>query len=106
MKAIPKYFFHNENGSIEIRRFSIEIEGSLEGAARAFAEEILKNKQIYGETAPLNRWDYMSVIRVEHIDSKYTLTLLEAGQGLIDPEVWANLKKDVEKICNNLTVFL
>ena len=97
MKAIPKFNFQSDKGGIEIRQYSIEITGSTEAAAKAFAEEILSKKSAQS---------YFNVIRVDVKDNKYTIALGKGGSGLISPEVWAEFKKNVERICNDLKAFL
>lgn len=97
MKAVSAFNFQNEHGGIEIRQYSIEITGSTESAAKAFAEEILSKKKPQS---------YFNVIRVDVENNKYTITLGKGGTGLISPEVWAEFKKNVERICNDLKAFL
>jgi hypothetical protein len=107
VKAIPKLLFENDSGGIEVRRTSIKITGSAEGAARAMAEAILNRKN---PPTGYNSWDYMGVIDIIYCsdckDNPYTVNLTGTGIPLIDLEIWNKFKKDVEKICNNLKAFL
>lgn len=100
-KALPRHVFENENGGIDIRRYSIEIFGQHEAAAKAMAEELLKHK-----TGSNHSWNYMGVIECEEYLGRFIIRLTEKGEGIIDPEVWATFKKNVEKICNDLKAFL
>lgn len=101
VKALPRHVFENENGGIDIRRFSIEIFGRHEAAAKAMAEELLKHK-----SGSNHDWNYMGVIIAEEYLGRFTIKLSEKGEGIIDPEVWLTFKKNVEKMCNDLKVFL
>lgn len=105
MKAIPKLVFTSEHGSIEVRTFALYVHGTMEGAALALAEDILKRMPRDAEYDA--RELYLSVFAVTKDagkDSKYVLTLLKPGA--INADSWTALKKDVEKICNNLTAFI
>lgn len=104
VKAIPKYIFDNEEGGIEIRRYSIHIFGNPEAAAKAMAEELLKRRDASVPSACT--WDYMKVIEVTRTGTTFSVNLTDDGLGLIDPEVWAPFKKNVEKITNKLVAFL
>ena len=105
--------FGDENGKIDIRRWSIEISGSHEAAARAMAEEILKYKPTRLDARSVNElpdnyhvWDYERVVQVTRRNGHFTIDLTVDGKGLIDPEVWTLFKTKVEKICNTLKAFL
>lgn len=104
VKAIPGYIFENEKGGIEIRRYSIQIFGDHEAAALAMAEELLPRRDA-SSPSPAS-WDYMKVIEVTRTGTIFSINLTDDGLGLIDPEVWATFKKNVEKITNKLTAFL
>lgn len=101
----PLVFTHNK-GSITISRDMayVSIEGSLEDAAWAMAEELLKR----GKTEPTTHWTYpfgtKAVIAATFREGLYEITLLEPD--LMDPAKWQEFKKDVEKICNKLTAFM
>ncbi len=95
-----RFHFKNEKGSLFIDRYSIIIEGQIEAAAVAFAEDVLKNAKINPDL------NYLNIIGASIENGKYTLTLLEQGLGIIDPDVWLTFKSNVESICNNLTVFI
>lgn len=96
MNIITKNIFGNEAGSIDIRRYSIEIVGAVESAAKAFAEEILSKKIA---TPDYESWQYFDVIDIVYRNGEYILYLTGNGRGLIDPDLWMTFKKDVEKIC-------
>jgi hypothetical protein len=100
-KALPKYVFENAEGGIDIRKYSIELFGRHEAAAKAMAEELLKHK-----TGSNHSWNYMGVVEGEERLGQLSITLTQNGLGLIDPEVWAAFKKNVEKMCNDLKAFL
>jgi hypothetical protein len=102
---ISREIFGNARGSIELRRHSIEIQGAVEIAARAFAEDILSSRKS-PEPLDTSSWRYLSLIEVTHDEGIYVINLTENGQGLIDPNLWIVFKTMVEKICNNLTVFI
>jgi hypothetical protein len=111
--VVSRNIFGDDRGRIDIRRWSIEIHGSLEAAARAFAEEVLKYKptsldaRIVAELPDnYHAWDYERVIQVTRRNGHFTVDLTQDGVGLIDPEVWAAFKTKVEKICNTLKAFL
>ncbi len=97
VKAIPKLYFASPKGAIEIRHNSITITGTVEGAALALAEDILKKPIVPQRT-------YLSTIEVLAGNGQYTLNLLKPT--VLEPEIWIDLKKDVEKMCNNLKAFL
>jgi len=107
VKAIPKLLFENDGGGIEIRRNSIKITGKPESAALAMANVILNR---VNPPSGYNSWDYMGVIDIVYChhcdDNRYTINLTADGLKLIDQETWTPFKKNVEKICNNLTAFL
>jgi len=103
MKAIPKFYFHNEGGGIDIRRYSIEIIGNPESAAKAFAEGILSKKDL---KPGYDTWQYCDVIDIVYTDNKYYVSLTGNGLGLIDQDVWMSFKKNVQTICNDLKAFL
>lgn len=103
MKAIPRFNFKNEQGGIDIRRYSIEITGSVEGAASAFAKAILDRTTNRNQN---EHWTYCDIIYVNYDGGVYRLHLNEDGDGLIDPDIWSAFKKHVEKICNDLKAFL
>ena len=105
MKAIPKFVFGDENGYIEIRRYSIQIVGSLEAAAKAMVEKELLPRRDATSPSPAS-WDYMKVIEVTRTGTTFKIDLTDDGLGLIDPEIWATFKKSVEKMSNDLTAFL
>lgn len=104
MKAMPRYIFQNEKGSIEIRRNLITINGAIESAALAFAEVILDSAKIINPNPTGDRWGYMETVEVIRTDGVITLNLLD--KWAIDQEKWSLLKNHVEKICNNLTAFM
>ena len=103
--GMPKELFGDNRGYIEVRSYSIEINGALEAAALAFAEDILKSKRWAGDV-PNDRWRYHNVIEVRRDQNVFTVNLTEQGLGLIDPDLWASFKKSVEKICNDLPAFI
>lgn len=98
-----KSIFGDEVGSIDIRRYSIEITGAIEHASKAFAEEILSRKIT---TPDYESWQYFEVIDIVYRNGEYILYLTGNGQGLIDQDVWMTFKRGVEKICNGLKAFL
>ncbi len=104
MKAMPRYIFRNEKGSITIRRDFIAIEGAIESAALAFAEAILEGAKVITPNPTGDRWSYLDTIEVTRVDGKITLNLLDVYA--IHSDQWALLKSHVEKICNNLTAFM
>lgn len=104
LKAMPRYIFRNDKGSIEIRRNLITIEGAIESAALAFAEVILDSVKAITPNITGDRWGYMETVEVVRTDGVITLNLLD--KWAIDSEKWTLLKSHVEKICNNLTAFM
>lgn len=107
VKAMPHITFYHNGSSIEIRRNAITINGKVEDAAWAMAEELLKR----GKTEATTHWEYpwqssamVPVIQANLREGMYTLELLKTSA--IDSETWAIFKKDVEKICNKLTAFM
>lgn len=109
VKALPRLTFSSEHGAIEIRSYAIYITGTMEGAALAFAEDILKHlpKDVvwYNDATRASK-NYMEIISVvKHRDSgKYEISLLR--KDIMNADSWAAFKKDVEKICNNLVAFI
>lgn len=105
VKAIPRLIITSKDGEIEIRPYSIIIRGTMESAALALAEDILKR---IPRDAPYNARElYINAFDVTKDagkDSKYILNLLRPDA--MNADSWAALKKDVEKICNNLAVFM
>lgn len=104
-KPQPIVFQHNK-GSITISRDSmyVTIDGSIEDAAWAMAEEMLKR----AKTEPTTHWTYpwgaKAIIGVTFREGIYQITLLEPDA--MDHDKWETFKKDVEKICNKLTAFM
>jgi len=103
MNVIAKSIFSSETGSIDIRRYSIEILGAVEGASKAFAEEILSRNIT---TPDYESWQYSEVIDIVYRNGEYILYLTGNGQGLIDQDLWITFKRGVERICNGLKAFL
>lgn len=109
VKAIPHTVITSKDGEIDIRPYSIVIRGTLEAAALALAEDVLKNlpknMEWYNDATDASK-TYVSAFRVIKWkeSGKYELDLLR--KDAINPDTWAALKKDVEKICNNLTAFM
>jgi hypothetical protein len=99
VKAVPRIYLSSETGSIEIRQYSFTIRGSVEGAALAMAEDILKKKK----ENPQAQSHYYMAIDVFNRDNEIILGINSVPY---DKEVWDTFKKNVEKICNNLTAFI
>ena len=109
VKALPRVVITSKDGEIEIRPYSVIIRGSVETAALALAEDILKHlpkNPVWYDGALFSTKTYVEAISVTHYkdSGKYEVTLLR--KDAINPDTWAALKKDVEKICNNLTAFI
>lgn len=109
VKAIPHTVITSKDGEISIRSYSIIIRGTLEAAAVALSEDILKNlpknMQWYNDAKEASK-TYVGAFQVVKYreGGQYELRLLR--QDAINSDTWAALKKDVEKICNNLTAFM
>ncbi len=109
VKALPRITLESKTGSIEIRSYAIYITGTLEGAALALAEDILKHipkDNVWYKDAIYASKNYIETISVvKRRDSgKYEISLLR--KDAINTDTWDALKKDVEKICNNLIAFI
>ncbi len=105
VKAIPRLVITSKDGEIEIRPYSIIIRGTMECAALALAEDILK--RIPRDASYNARELYMSAFVVNKDagrENKYILNLLRPDA--INPDTWEAFKKEVEKICNNLIAFM
>jgi hypothetical protein len=100
MKAIPRQIFEHNDSSVTIRSESISISGKLEDAAWALADECLRRGKDNNNT----NWRYFSVLEVTLREGVYDLTLLK--DYALDASTWETLKRDVEKICNNLKAFM
>jgi hypothetical protein len=109
VKAIPKTVLTSKTGSIEMRSNTITIGGTIEGAALALAEDVLKqlpkNRVWYDGATYATKTYVGSIQAIYYKDSgQYNLVLLNLEA--LDPDKWATLKKSTEKICNDLTAFM
>lgn len=100
MKAIPRISLTHKSTTIEIRDTSITIDGVIEEAAMALADYILKDMK----RDPNIKWRAYRAIEAYVIDDKILIN--PRVQNAMDAERWALLKKETEKICNNLRAFM
>lgn len=107
--TVPYQTFRSEQGAVEISRGRVTIFGSLEGAAKAFAEELL-SKNLAKATYFRNpsEWTYFETVwaTCTSENNKYTYTIDLLMPEAMDEATWKDFKKYVEKICNNLTAYL
>lgn len=109
VKALPRVTLESDTGSIEIRSYGVYITGTMEGASLALAEDILKHlprNPIWYDGALYSTKAYVGTIMAKHYrdSGKYEISLLRADA--MNADTWEALKKDVEKICNNLVAFI
>lgn len=99
--------FQNENGAVKVSRGQIQIIGTMESAAKALAEAILKAdfRPTYGLEYEWKCFDTLVAYQVS-IEGKKVYTLSLLAPQAIDTETWTILKNYVEKMCNNLTAYL
>ena len=97
---MPRIVFEHNDSSVVIRHNDISISGKMEDAAWAMADNCLK----VGKTNNNTNWRYCAILEVTLRENVYDLTLLDPKA--MDAATWEIFKKDVEKICNNLTVFM
>lgn len=100
VKAIPRILLSSKDGSIDIREYTVTITGSVESAALAMAEDILRRRKNQPDSHSLN----YRCIEVYIKDKEYILSLKHHNAMKLDD--WNLLKKNVEKICNDLVAFM
>lgn len=100
MKALPRITLTYRNTTIVIRNDSIIIDGIMEEAAMALADHILA--EMKRDTSVLYR--SYGAIEVYVIDGQVVIN--PKVQNVMDTDRWALLKKETEKICNNLRFFM
>jgi hypothetical protein len=100
-----KFVFSSETGTLTITDLPV-ITGAVEGAALAFANDVLEAKMPANSTdlrIYRNR-EMLELIGVRRENSTYVLYYLEPD--LFQGEDWVRFKAAVEKICNDLTIFI
>jgi|SRR5579864_8017552 len=101
VKALPRIVLTYKNTTITIRNDSIIIDGIMEEAAMALADHILTDMK---RAAPEVKYFSYRALEAYVIDGKIVVNpkILNA----MDPERWELLKRETEKICNNLKAFM
>ena len=102
MKASPWITLTHKGTTVRIRDNSVIIDGSIEEAAMALAEHILKDIERASDFNA-NYFSYRS-IEVYVIDGQIVIN--PKTQNIMEPGDWALLKKSTEKICNSLKAFM
>lgn len=100
VKALPRITLTYKNTTIEIRDTSISIDGVIEEAAMALADYILKDMK----RDPNVKWRAYRAIEAYIIDDKILIN--PRVQNVMAEDQWLLLKKETEKICNNLKAFM
>jgi hypothetical protein len=101
VKALPRIVLTYKNTTITIRNDSVIIDGVMEEAAMALADHILKEIK---RAAPEVKYFSFRAIEAYVIDGKILVN--PKIQNAMDADQWALLKRETEKICNNLKAFM
>jgi hypothetical protein len=96
----PGLTFEHNDGSVTVSSNDISVDGKMEDAAWALADECLRR----GKNNNNTNWRYFSVLEVTLREGMYDLTLL--NDKALDAPTWELLKKNVERICNHLKAFM
>jgi hypothetical protein len=86
--------------TITIKDLSVTIEGTTEEAAMALADHILKDMK---RDANIKYFSYRSI---EAYLIEGNVVVNPKIQNVMDSKQWDILKKETEKICNNLKAFM
>ena len=101
VRALTRITLTHKSTTIIIRETFITINGVIEEAAMALAEFILKDLKKKGN-AEIKYFSYIS-FEVYLTDDK---VFINPKRSLMEPKDWGLLKKETEKICNNLKAFM
>ena len=100
VKALPRITLTYKDTTIEIRDTSIIIHGVMEEAAMALADHILTD----WKRDPKIQFRTYRAIEAYEIEGKILIN--PRVNGIMDADRWDLLKKETEKICNNLRAFM
>lgn len=100
MKASPWITLIYRGTTLRIRDNAVTVDGTMEEAAMALAERILQDAR---RDDSIKYFSYRA-IEAYVIDGQIVIN--PKTQNIMEPQDWDLLKKETEKICNNLKAFM